>query len=62
MSSDMKDARWGWSYRYAEEMGASQGDFTYEEWEAILDLAQSVLKGASKDVIKYWATEFRAEE
>lgn len=62
MSSDMKDARWGWAYHYAESRGRSYEDFTYPQWQSILDEAQYVLGNAPRSVVDYWAKEFRGED
>lgn len=61
MSSDMKDARWGWAYDYAASLGQDYEDFTYGEWQLILDEAQYVLNNAPRSVVDYWAKEFRGE-
>lgn len=60
MSSDMKDARWGLARHYASIGGLTYDDFTYDQWQSLLNVAQCIL-----DVNPYeidgWAKEFRGE-
>lgn len=60
MSSDRKDARWGLANRYAAISGLTYDDFTYPQWQALLDAAQCVLDVDPHQVLG-WAKEFRGE-
>lgn len=59
MSSDMKDARWGLAFYYAEQEGMFFEDYTYAGWQRLLDIAQERLDREPDD-IAYWANEFRS--
>lgn len=59
MSSDMKDARWGLAFHYAEQAGMVFEDYTYPGWQKLLDQAQLTLDREPDD-IAYWANEFRS--
>lgn len=55
MSSTLKDARWNLARHWASEDGKSFEDFTYFEWQSLLDEAQRELDKWDDDVIAYWA-------
>lgn len=61
MSSDMKDARWAIANKWAKEDGKEFEDFTYYEWQSLLDEAQRELDKWGPDLVAYWAKEFRGE-
>lgn len=61
MSSDLKDARWGLALSYAEREGKGFTDYTYYEFQRLLDQAQEVLNDHPEDIAR-WASVFRAVE
>lgn len=61
MSSDMKDARWGLAYFYAKLENKTYEDYTYPEWQHLLNVAQTELDEYPGDV-EFWAAEFRQDD
>lgn len=59
MSSDMKDARWGLAYFYAEQENKTFEVCSYPEWQVFLDRAQDELIKYPQDV-EFWLEEFRS--
>jgi len=61
MSSDMKDARWGLALSFAEREGKEFTDYSYAEFERLLDRAQDVLND-HPEYVAHWAGVFRTVE
>lgn len=62
MSSDLKDARWAIALKWVGEDNKKFEDFTYYEWQSLLDEAQRELDKWGPDLVDYWAKEFRRED
>lgn len=60
MSSDMKDARWGLAYHYANMVDKTYEDYEYPQWQTLLDLAQKELDEFPED-ISFWVEQFRKQ-